>query len=191
MTTGFLARLEAEIKRSLAAAALLLLGGCASGATVQGMTVTPADVPNRAVAAEFRGAIGIGVVTGGEDTNPLWTPEVGNEEFKQALRNSLEIQDLYADSAGSRYVLDAHLIDLDQPLMGFDTTVTSSVKYLLSERATKSAVLEEVVVSAHTTKMSESWYGVERLKLANEGSIRDNIAEFIRRLSKRLAQQES
>lgn len=190
MMTGFLARLEAGIRCSLAAA-LLLLGGCASGATVQGMTVTPADLPSRVVAAEFRGDIGIGVVTGGEDTNPLWTSEVGNEEFKQALRHSLEIQDLYAGAEGSRYVLDAHLLDLDQPLMGFDTTVTSSVKYLLSERATRKTVLEELVVSAHTTEMSKSWYGVERLKLANEGSIRDNIAEFIRRLSKRLSEQES
>ncbi len=191
MTTGFLARLEAGIRCSLAAAALLLLGGCASGATVRGMTVTPADLPNRAIAAEFRGAIGIGVVTGGEDTNPLWTSEVGNDEFKQALRHSLEIQDLYAGAEGGRYVLDAHLLDLDQPLMGFDTTVTSSVKYLLNERATRKTVLEELVVSAHTTEMSESWYGVERLKLANEGSIRDNIAEFIGRLSKRLSEQES
>jgi hypothetical protein len=46
-------------------------------------------------------------------------------------------------------------------------------------------------VSAYTAKMSDSWYGVERLKLANEGSIRDNIAEFIRRLSERLPRESA
>ncbi len=188
MTAGSFLR---SIKRSLAAAALLVLGGCASGATVQGMTAMPADGLRQAFSAEFRGAIGIGIVTGGEDTNPLWTSEVGNAEFEQALRRSLQIQDLYAGSDDSRYLLDAHLLDLSQPLMGFDTTVTSSVKYLMTDRATKETVLEELVVSAYTAQMSDSWYGVERLKLANEGSIRDNIAEFIKRLSQRLPQESA
>jgi hypothetical protein len=180
-----------SIKRSLAAAALLMLGGCASGATVQGMTVTPTQLPGEVIPTEFQETIGIGVVTGGEDTNPLWTSEVGNEEFKQALRNSLEVQDLYSGADDSRYLLDAHLLNLDQPLIGFDATVTSSVKYRITERAAKRTVLEELVVSAYTAKMSDSWYGVERLKLANEGSIRDNIAEFIRRLSEQLPRESA
>lgn len=191
MMTGFLSRLDGVIKWSLIAAALLPLAACASGANPRGMTVTPNDLPANAVAAELESTIGIGIVSGGEDTNPLWTSEVGNEEFKQALRNSLEGLKLYGSSADSRYLLDAHLVDLDQPLMSFDTTVTSSVRYLLSERATKRKVLEELVVSAHTAKMGDSWYGVERLKLANEGAIRDNIAEFIRRLSKQLPERVS
>jgi hypothetical protein len=181
----------AAIMRLLAAAALLLLGGCASGATVQGMTAIPVDAPRQAFSAEFRGAIGIGIVTGGEDTNPLWTSEVGNAEFDQALRRSLQIQDLYAGTDDSRYLLDAHLLDLNQPLMGFATTVTSSVKYRITERATKQTVLEELVVSSYTAQMSDSWYGVERLRLANEGSLRDNIAEFIKRLSERLPQESA
>jgi hypothetical protein len=188
MTAGTYLR---SIKRSLAAAALLMLGGCASGATVQGMTVTPTQLPGEVIPTEFQETIGIGVVTGGEDTNPLWTSEVGNEEFKQALRNSLEVQDLYSGADDSRYLLDAHFLNLDQPLIGFDATVTSSVKYRITERAAKRTVLEELVVSAYTAKMSDSWYGVERLKLANEGSIRDNIAEFIRRLSEQLPRESA
>lgn len=189
MMTELLLRTEAAVKGSLVAAALLLLGGCASGATGRSMTVTPTDLPGEAISAEFQRTIGLGTVTGGEDTNPLWTSEVGNEEFKQALRDSLQIRDLYADADGSRYLLDAHLLNVDQPLIGFDATVTSPVKYRVTERATKRPVLEELVVSAYTATMSDAWYGVERLRLANEGSIRDNIAEFIKRLSERLPRE--
>ena len=189
MMTELLLRSQATAKGSLVAAALLLLGACASGATGRGMTVTPTDLPGEAVSAEFQRTIGLGTVTGGEDTNPLWTSEVGNEQFKQALRDSLQIRDLYAGSDDSRYLLDAHLLNVDQPLIGFDATVTSSVKYRVIERATKQPVLEELVVSAYTATMSDAWYGVERLRLANEGSIRDNIAEFIKRLSERLPRE--
>jgi hypothetical protein len=173
------------------AAALVPLAACASSATPRGMTAMPTDLADSAVTADLEDTVAIGVVSGGEDMNPLWTSEVGNEDFKQALRDSLKGMKLYADLPGSRYLLDVHLVNLDQPLMSFDTTVTASVKYLLSERATKKAVLDELVVAKHTTTMSESWYGVERLKLANEGAIRDNIVEFIRRLSKHLREQPS
>ena len=191
MTTGLCARLGTAIRWLLIAVALSPLGACASGAGHGGMTAIPSDVQGSVIPADLQGTIGIGLVAGGEETNPLWTSEVGNEEFKQALHNSLEGLKLYSDAADSRYLLDADLVNLDQPLMSFDTTVTSSVRYRLSERATKRTVLEELVVSAHTAQMSDNWYGVERLKLANEGSIRDNIAEFIRRLSKRLPEQPS
>jgi hypothetical protein len=189
MTTGILARFGIGLKWLLVAVALSSLGACASGAGHRNMTVMPTDVKGSVVPVELQGTIGIGIVTGGEETNPLWTSEVGNEEFKQALHDSLDGLKLYSGAADSRYVLDVHLVNLDQPLIGFDATVTSSVRYVLSERVAKKSVLEELVVSAHTAKMSDSWYGVERLKLANEGSIRDNIAEFISRLSKRLPEQ--
>jgi hypothetical protein len=164
---------------------VLLLGGCASGASTQGMTVTPADVPVHTIPTELQDTMAIGLVTGGESTNPMWTSEVGNEEFKEALRNSLRVERIYNGNDDSRYVLDAHLIDVNQPLIGFDTEVTSTVRYVVTERSSSETVFEEMVVAEYTATMGESWYGVERLKLANEGSIRSNIAEFIKRLVQR------
>jgi hypothetical protein len=176
---------RSKVSSIIVAGLLLFLAGCASKATVHGMTVSPAEVSTSPVSPALEQAVGIGVVTGGEETNPMWTSEVGNAEFREALINSLKVERIYSDDPGSRLVLDAHLIDVNQPLIGFDTTVTSTVKYVLSERGSPDALAEELVIAKYTAEMSDAWYGVERLKLANEGSIRNNIAQFIRRLRDR------
>ncbi|HEY7907177.1 MAG TPA: hypothetical protein VIC53_09710 [Wenzhouxiangella sp.] len=45
-------------------------------------------------------------------------------------------------------------------------------------------VYERLIERAHTTKFSEAFMGVERLKLANEGAIRVNIESLISDLYK-------
>ena len=61
-------------------------------------------------------------------------------------------------------------------------TVTASVNYIVSERATGKEVFNRTVAVPYTAKFGDALMGVERLKLANEGAIRTNISQLIEEL---------
>jgi hypothetical protein len=161
---------------------LALLAGCAAEASVQGMTASAPAYSEFRPPENLERGISIRLVTGGEETNPMWTSEVGNKEFHAALESSLRNNSLLAEDAPERYALDAHLIDVEQPLMSFDTKVTSTIQYRLDPLDGSEDQYEELVIAPYTAKVSESFFGVERLRLANEGSIKSNIQTFIDRL---------
>ncbi|MCH6568427.1 MAG: hypothetical protein IH801_08735 [Nitrospinae bacterium] len=61
--------------------------------------------------------------------------------------------------------------------------MTSIVKYQLIDLKSGKPLFDEVIVSSYTAKLSDDyWSGSKRLKLANEGSIRENISAFIKKL---------
>lgn len=162
------------------------LGACvaAKPASISGMTA-----PNIGAAPPGRleHSMTVGVVSGGESTNPLWTSEVGNEEFRTALEDSLRnFALLAAVGPDGSYVVDAHLVNVDQPMMSFDTTVTSTVAYRIRASGSPEVLLEETVIAPYTASASETFFAIERLRIANEGSIRKNIEMFIERLRARM-----
>lgn len=163
--------------------AALQLSACASPAKVEGMTVTPAAVQTAAMPEAIRQNITLGMISGGEPTNPLWTSEVGNEEFRAAIEASLRSAGALAPagSAGG-YLLEASLIDVQQPIFGLDATVTSTVDYRVSPQGQEGRTFQTVVATPYTARMGEAFFGVQRLRLANEGAIRENIRQFIEQL---------
>lgn len=160
-------------------ALLLALSACASPARVERMVVTAAPEAS-AVNPALVEAVCVEKVTGGQKTNPLWTSEVDDAGFRGALEASLRNTRLLAESeAGCRYGLEAHLLGLAQPAFGFDITVTSHVNYKLLERASGEPYYQTTVTAPYEASVSDAFIGVERLRKANEGSIRTNIRLFI------------
>lgn len=122
-------------------------------------------------------------VTGGQDTNPLWTSEIGNSEFRQALEQSLASANLLSSEGNNAdYRLSAIMISVSQPIMGLSMTVTTTIQYVLIDITNDKELLIETIVAPYTAKFSESLLGVERLKIANEGSARANISQLIEKL---------
>lgn len=153
----------------------LLLSACASNTSPQAMTVA---APGPAAAnPKLAGAVTVGTVSGGQDTNPMWTSQVDDASFRQALTESLRNAGyLAAAPAAAPYTLDAALVRLDQPFFGFEFDVTSSVTYTLrGEGAGRSWP----VTAVGTGYMSDSVAAVARLKFANERSIQANIARLL------------
>jgi len=169
------------LRVTVGCAALTVLGACASGADSGAMTVPVSPDMLVSDMSPARHAVAVGVVSGGEKTNPLWTSQVSNENFKMALANSLELAVLKGD-AGAPYILNARLVSLHQPIMGFDMTVTSTVEYTLLPAGQTTPVLDETIVAPYTANFSDALVAGERLKLANEGAMRANIHEIIFRL---------
>ena len=86
--------------------------------------------------------------------------------------------------------LDAELVDLDQPNMGFDIEVTAKVHYKLTELASGNKIIDDTITTPHTTDMSDAFMGTERLRLANEGAMRDNIQALIGKIFSAFSKQQ-
>lgn len=160
---------------------LMGLAACATPSNPANMTLpaTPALAASPSHPAYH--AVTSVTVTGGKETNPLWTAQVSSEAFKTALEDSLELAG-YTGAQGRPVAVSATLVNLHQPLAGFDMSVTSQVRYTVTQEGR--LVFDETVSATGTARMGEAFVGVERLRIANEKSIRENIAEFLKRFGR-------
>ncbi|MEM9100291.1 MAG: hypothetical protein AAGC79_17400 [Pseudomonadota bacterium] len=157
--------------------ALGIVSACAQGARP---TALVAEVTNATLLPEgspLAASVEVGTVSGGEETNPAWKSNVSTEAFETALNQSLAVTALLAPQGGPLKV-DAELIELDQPIVGLSMTVTSTARYMVTDAA-GATVFDETIITPHTAEFSEAFLGVERLRLANEGSMKKNISRFI------------
>ncbi|WAC48583.1 hypothetical protein OVA03_01205 [Asticcacaulis sp. SL142] len=161
----------------------LALTGCASASKPGAMAV--AVTPSTLIEQEsvLKNAIAQATVIGGKDTNPLWVSNVSNADFAEALRQSLSANTMLATDT-ARFNLSAQLVELKQPFMGIDMTVTAKVQYTLTDAASGKTVWSKEIVTPYTAKMSDALMGVKRLQLANEGAIKTNIEQLIAELIK-------
>jgi hypothetical protein len=154
-----------------------ILAGCATPAAIEKMVVA---LPITQTNPSLKNAVGVADVTGGKETNPMWTSQVSSDGFRRALEQSLENAGMLSKIVtGSKYQLTADLTRLDQPMMGFDMTVTSTVRYSLIETQSRKEIYSRVIQIGHTASVSDAFMGVERLRLANEGAVKANIQAFI------------
>ena len=117
------------------ALSVLVLSGCAAPARIDQMAVS-GNPAQRIAQTPLRNNLAIKDVTGGNETNPMWKSNVSSSDFEKALESSLQATGLLAQRQSGKYLLTAHMERLDQPFIGLDMTVTASVKYIVSERAT-------------------------------------------------------
>jgi hypothetical protein len=168
------------MKKIVAIFSVVLLAGCATPAAVEQMAVS---LPITQTNPALKNSVAVAEVTGGRDTNPMWTSQVSSDAFRRALEQSLESAGMFSKIiAGSKYQLTSDLTRLDQPMIGFDMTVGSSVRYSLIETQSRKEVYARVIQISYTAKMSDAFIGSQRLKLANEGSVKANIEAFIKDL---------
>jgi hypothetical protein len=150
------------------------------------MIVTPSDLKAIPTNPHFKNKIAIAQVDSKKETNSLLAIKINNSSFQKALSTSLEQNGLLAVSHSlSRFDLFANLASLNQPSFGGDFQVTSNIEYRVVERETKITWYEEIISKSYTTTYSKSGLPVGGMRLANEGAIRENIKEFITRLSKK------
>lgn len=157
----------------------VFLAGCAQAARVEQMSAAPTTM--LAANSPLQHAVTIAGVSGGTETNPLWMSKVGNAEFQSALQSSLGAAGLLANGDG-RYRLNAKLEALHQPMIGFDLTVHSQVHYSLLDVADSKTVFDREINADFTATVGDAFIAVERLRLANEGSIKKNIQMFMDQL---------
>lgn len=150
------------------------LVGCASPARIEEMSVYSSRLHSEN--AHLKNAVAVTDVTGGRETNAMWTSQVSSEAFRRALESSLRNIGLSDPViSANRYHLTADILQVTQPLMGIDMTVTSNVRYGLIEATTRREVFSKIISASYTAKFSDAFAGSERLRLANEGAAKANI----------------
>ncbi len=162
------------------------LGACASGARPDAMTVLPSTIQIAQPTDFGHHGLKIANVNGGSSTNPLWTSQVSTEDFRIALEASLRGANYLGSTTDAPLSLTASLVDLKQPFAGLDMSVTSMVRYSVTDGAGQ-LVFDDTVSAVGTARMGEAFAGVERLRLANEYSVRENIRSFIERFRRETA----
>jgi hypothetical protein len=110
---------------------------------------------------------------------------VSNEDFQSALMDSLRNHGLLAEGNAPRYILYAHLLDVHQPLIGLDMTVSATVNYELADAVNGQPTRETTIATDFTSPFGDAFSADERTRLANEGAIRENIRQFLVWLSHR------
>ncbi len=162
---------------------MLIFFGCATPARVNQMAISVMDAGHFQGDTPFKENISVGSVSGGEGTNPLWTSEIGNEDFKKALVQSLQAAKLLNwNEKKTRYTLNAKMISVVQDMFGMDLEVIAVVQYALIDKTNNQETFSAVIHSPYTATVSDAFLGFERLKLANEGSARANITQLIKEL---------
>jgi hypothetical protein len=176
--------MKRHIAVSLLICAVAVIQGCASPAEPANMVaLAPPDSP--APDPTMANAVQIRAVGGGSETNPLWVSKVSDKDFRTALEQTLERAGLLnANGEAPRYQLDAVLLSLQQPMFGLDLKVTCSVRYDLTDAATGKRIFGKTITTPFTATFSDSALAVARLRIANEGAVRKNLAELLDELLK-------
>lgn len=169
--------------RGAVVGAVAALAACAAPAEPAKMVPSTANMPVFSSDSPFRNGIYLDSVGGGEKTDPALVSKVDNAALGDALRQTLQASGLMAhDRHRAAWRLKVFLIDLKYPGSGFTTTVDSFVRYTLTRSVDGAIAFDDVVRGSFTVTVGDVFVGVERLKVANEGSIRANITEFLKRL---------
>lgn len=160
--------------------AALQLAACATAAKPEAMIAT-APPSGQPFPQGLQHAMCVRTVTGGEKTNAMWVSKVDDKSFQTALTASLGGAGLVGEGSACTFPVDVNLLGLSQPIAGFDMTVTSHVNYKVYDPAGQPLVLA-TIDTPYTANFSAAFVGAERLRLANEGSIRTNIGQFMDKL---------
>jgi hypothetical protein len=162
--------------------AVVILSGCASPTRVGSMIPeAKADQAASSNSPLYRG-ISLTDVGGGEETDPMWTSEVGSKEFRESLVRTLQLQNFISIANDAPFQLKAFIVEVKHPIAGFSLTVDSFVRYTLVRSKDSNIIFDDVLQGTFTATTGDAFVAVERLRLAQEGAMRANISALLDRL---------
>jgi hypothetical protein len=160
---------------------------CAPPAKTENMIAGAPQSAALGASSNLRGAIWLTGVAGGQTAGAVIRSDVGNAELHAALLQSLRANGLLAASAHeARYGLSAELVELDQPGSGIDLTATARIRYEVRAQRSNLRIMALTVSAPYTATLAETVLVFERMRIANEGAIRENIRAFVARLIREL-----
>ncbi|KQY86230.1 MULTISPECIES: hypothetical protein [Roseateles] len=171
-----------------AALLALLLVGCGTPSQPLPMAVAPAD------ALQIRGwvpealkfQVGIAPVQGGMETGRWWGSKVSATALQQALEESLHAVGMKppAPEPAPRFELQTELLQLEQPTVpAIGVTVGAAVRYTLVDKASGRVVYQRRIANTEEAGLADAIVSPsERLRIANERTLRANISLLLRDL---------
>jgi len=151
---------------------VVLVTGCATPAKPTAMVAH--NLPQAGVQ---HGPVTV-LVTGGHETDPTYTTKISDADFRTALAESLRKAGIFqpVETGGSApYCLKVRLEYLDQPMMGFDMTVSLRADWTLTQVPGDRVLWHDRIGSSYTATVGQAFSGATRLRKATEGAARQNI----------------
>ena len=164
----------------LGVVALALCTGCASGAKPEAM-IAQLNLPIHKSSSDV-----FVFVMGGKATSAMTASQIADEDFAQALRQSIEQSGLFRQArteGQAKYQLQAFIVQVNQPMFGASITVSMEVNYTLARVEPKQVIWQKAVFSSYTAPWNDAFAAVTRLRHANEGAARQNIERAIQDMS--------
>ena len=163
-----------------------LLGGCTSSAKVEQMTykIPRNEFHDKNIfSKDLYGQIAIQELSELDTLNPNWQPisNINSEVVLTAIKSSLANENLY--SKFGMYQLQLDLIEFSGVHNLSSSDVSSIIEYRLVNREENRMVFRDRVAVVGTADLGEELYGSERLKIAAERSIKQNIKALMIKLS--------
>lgn len=158
----------------------VFIAGCASPTQTANMVSAPLGLEKKHEQTVFVQA------GGGEPTNPLWMSKVSNEDLVTAIQTSIKSNGLFSglvQLGDADYVLDATIVSLSQPTMGFNMTVNIEIVWTLTPKGASKPVWEKSIKGTATKGMSDATMGIKRLRLTTEAAVRECITQAMTQIS--------
>ena len=156
----------------------LLLGGCVSNATPSSMV--PTSLPS---VTKHAGSVSLNV-TGSPQVSSMGVAIIKTDDFAGAIKTAITQSEVFAKLVPAGEADDFHLevllVRIDQPMFGFNMTVTVESSWLLTHSSDKSVIWQKAVISTYTATTGDAFVGATRVRLANEGAARTNIQDALK-----------
>jgi len=157
-----------------------MLGGCSTPSTALGMTPTAIKTTNKHTQSVAL------AVSGGKETNSTGKSQISDAAFAEAISNAITSSKVFSSvikGNGGDTILTVTIFNIDQPSFGLSFTVKMEAGWTLKRANTGAVIWQESIKSEHTATTSDAFVAAERLRLANEGAAKNNIAEALRKIS--------
>lgn len=123
---------------------------------------------------------------GGSPTNPAWISAISNEDLAAAIEESIRTTQVFSrvvSIGGADYTLSASIVNLNQPMVGFNMTVELEVVWALIPKGETKPVWEKSIKSKVTKGVGDAFAGAKRLRITTEAAAKENIADALKQLS--------
>lgn len=157
---------------------LIVLGGCASFDREK-MVAQNYDLVN-----SHPYSISVSVDSGDKESVGGWVP-IPSQDLLYAINESIrkgQVFEKIVSGEEGDYLLNVTVFSLEQPAMGFRVTVRLETGWTLT-KAGGDIVWQKMIKSEYTLGVSDAFAGVTRLRMANDGAIRENIKQGMIKLS--------
>lgn len=122
---------------------------------------------------------------GGEETNPAWMSKVSDKDLVAAIEQSIRESKLFSavvSLGGADYVLNATIVNLSQPTLGFDMTVEIEILWSLTPKGATKPVWEKSIKGRATKGVGDAFAGIKRLRITTEAAVKENITEAFKQI---------
>ena len=124
---------------------------------------------------------------GGAETGVMDYSNISNDNFAKAIEESIIKSGIFTkviQTQDSNYSLNVTIINFSKPLFGASFTVEMETAWSLVNTVSKDIVMRESIKSSYTATMGDALIGATRIRLALEGSARENIRLGLLAISK-------